>query len=317
MSLAGLNGTAMVTRGETVEVELARGHADAETGTECSARTRFQICSVSKQFAAAAAMLLVDSGQLDLHEPAGRWLPGGISPQITPHQLLSHTAGLPHWLEAPGLDPAEPMSSLERLAAIQQAPLRTEPGRVWHYSSPGYLLVGLIVERISGQPYPEFVAERILAPLKLTSTTVGGAPASFAARGYRDGQPVIPYDMDAMAGTGDIWSTAGDLTRFVTALHTGGLLTDASRQAMRTPHAPVHDEDPGEYPVITTGYGYGLYIATFGGHPAYYHHGDNPGFRSFAAWIPDRAASLVILANEENPGIETLFMPLIPAALQL
>jgi CubicO group peptidase (beta-lactamase class C family) len=317
MSLAAdLNGTAMVTRAGSVEVELAQGHADIEAGTECSAQTRFQLCSVSKQFAAAAAMLLVESGQLDLNEPAERWLTDGISSRITLHHLLSHTAGLPHWLEAPGLDPAEPVTSGERLAAIAQAPLRTEPGTEWHYSSPGFLLVGLIVARASGQPYPEFLAERILAPLKLTSTTIGGAPATLAARGYRDGRPVTPFDLDAMAGTGDIWSTAGDLTRFVTALHTGALLTDDSLRAMRTPHAPLHDEDAGEPSMITTGYGYGLFTGTFGGHPTYYHPGDNPGFRSFAAWIPDRAASLVVLANDENPGIETLVRPLLSVALE-
>src|ERR1700685_4300051 len=137
----GLNGTAMVTRAGSVEVELAQGPADIESGTECTVQTRFQLCSVSKQFAAAAALLLVESGQLDLNEPVERWLPGG-TPQwrrITLHHVLSHTAGLPHGLEGPGLDPAVPMSITERLAAVQQGPLRTEPGAQWHYSSPGFV----------------------------------------------------------------------------------------------------------------------------------------------------------------------------------
>src|SRR5271154_750100 len=119
---AGLNGTAMVTRAGSVAIELAQGLADIESGAECTTQTRFQLCSVSKQFAAAAALLLVESGQLDLNEPVERWLPGG-TPQwrrITLHHLLSHTAGLPHWLEGPGLDPAVPMSVTERLAAVQQ-----------------------------------------------------------------------------------------------------------------------------------------------------------------------------------------------------
>jgi CubicO group peptidase (beta-lactamase class C family) len=109
-------------------------------------------------------MLLIESGQLDLGEPVGRWLPGG-RPQwrrVTLHQLLSHTAGLPHWLEAPGLDPAEPMRISERLEIIQDTPLRTRPGAQWHYSSPGFVLAGFIVERASGRPYRDFLAERIL-----------------------------------------------------------------------------------------------------------------------------------------------------------
>jgi CubicO group peptidase (beta-lactamase class C family) len=310
----------MITRAGSVAAELAQGPADIESGAECSAQTRFQLCSVSKQFAAAAALLLVEAGQLDLNEPVEPWLPGGTPQwrQITLHHLLSHTAGLPHWLEAPGLDPAEPMSITERLAAVREGPLRTEPGTQWHYSSLGFVLVGLIVARASGQPYPEFLADRILSPLKLTSTTVGGVSAGAAvARGFRGGQPVPPWDLNAMPGTGDIWSTAGDLTRFVIALHSGELISAASLRAMCTPHAPLDDDDPGEPRMTTTGYGYGMFTGTFGGHPACYHPGDNPGYRSFAGWIPDRAASIVILVNseDEDASIEGLLRQLLPTAL--
>jgi CubicO group peptidase (beta-lactamase class C family) len=109
-------------------------------------------------------------------------------------------------------------------------PLRTEPGAQWHDSSPGFLLAGFILEQASGQPYREFLTERILSPLKLTQTTVGGAPG--AARGYRDAQPVAPWDLAAMPGTGDIWSTAGNLTRFTAALHFGELIAANSLRAM-------------------------------------------------------------------------------------
>lgn len=155
---------------------------------------------------------------------------------MTLHHVLSHTAGIPHWREASGLDPSEPMGISERLEAIQAAPLRAEPGAQWHYSSPGFLLAGLIVERASGRPYQEFITERILSPLRLSQTTVGGAPDG-AARGYKDGQPVAPFDLDAMPGTGDIWSTASDLTRFTRALHGGELMAASSLGAMCSTHA--------------------------------------------------------------------------------
>src|SRR5689334_23569393 len=300
-----LRGVAMVTRAGTVRTELAGGLADAAAAIPCTAQTRFQICSISKQFAAAAALLLAEAGRLALDDPVDRWLPGG-PPQwsrVTLHHLLSHTGGVPHWLEAPGLDPAEPAPPAERLAAIQAAPLRTAPGETWHYSSPGFVLVGLIVERASGQPYARFLTERILAPLGLAATSVGGAPPEPAARGYRDGAPVTPFDLGAMAGTGDIWSTAADLTRFTAALHAGKLITNESLHAMLTPHAPIEDDDE---TLITTGYGYGVFTGTSAGHAVFYHPADNPGYRSFSVWLPDQAASLVVLANDDGVRITEL-----------
>ena len=309
-----LRGVALVTRAGTVRTELAGGLADVAAGVPCTPATRFQLCSVSKQFAAVAALLLAEDGRLALDDPVDRWLPGG-PPQwsgVTLHHLLSHTAGVPHWLEAPGLDPAEPTPPGERLAAIQAAPLRTAPGQAWHYSSPGFVLVGLIVERASGQPYARFVTDRILTPLALTETTVGGSPPELAARGYRDGAPVTPFDLAAMTGTGDIWSTASDLTRFTAAVHTRTLITNVSVHAMLTPHAPIEDDDE---ILITTGYGYGMFTGIFAGQPAYYHPGDNPGYRSFAGWFPERAASIVVLSNDEGTDAIDLLRELLPAAL--
>jgi CubicO group peptidase (beta-lactamase class C family) len=314
-----LRGVALVTRGGTVRTELTGGLADAATGRPCTLQTRFQLCSISKQFAAVATLLLAEAGRLALDDPVDRWLPGG-PPQwsgVTLHHLLSHTAGVPHWLEAPGLDPAVPTPPAERLKAIQAAPLRplpadTAPGQAWHYSSPGFVLVGLIVERASGQPYARFLTDRILAPLDLTATSVGGPPPEPAARGYRDGEPVTPFDLAAMTGTGDIWSTAPDLTRFTAALHTKSLLTNESLHAMLTPHAPLDDDDE---TLITTGYGYGMFTGIFAGQPACYHPGDNPGYRSFAGWFPEQAASIVVLANDERIDAVDLLRELLPAAL--
>jgi CubicO group peptidase (beta-lactamase class C family) len=305
--VAGLRGAAMVTRSGSAATEVAGGLADIESGVPCASATRFQLCSVSKQFTAAAVMLLAESGQLDLQEPVTRWLPGSPPPwrQVTLHRLLSHTAGLPHWLEGPGLDPAEPMSISDRLTTIQATPLRTRPGTQWHYSSP---------EGASGQPYQELVTERILSPLQLTQTSAGGVPGA-AARGYRDGQPVPGWDPAAMPGTGDIWSTAGDLSRFTAALHSGELVTASSLRVMCTAHAALDDDDDSEPRLITTGYGYGMFTGTFAGHTAFYHPDDNPGYQAFAGWIPDQTASIVILLNDEATNLTGLLKQLLPAAL--
>ena len=317
-SIEGLRGAAIVTRGGRVTLEAAEGPADAKAGVECTPRTRFQIASVSKQFAAVAALLLAESGQLDLAEPVTRWLPGG-PPQwkrVTLHHLLTHTAGVRHWDDAPGFDPSQPMDLAERVALIQQAPLLTEPGTRWQYSSPGYVLAGYVVAQASGQPYPSLLTEQILVPLGLTATSSGDIPAGAAARGYRDAQPVTPWPLSTMSGTGDICSTVGDMARFTAAVHSGSLLAPRSLQVMITPHAPVPDDQGTSDGWVTCdGYGYGQFIGRIAGHPACLHPGDNPGYQSLAVWLPGREACVVILSNDEAADIEALLRQLIPVAL--
>src|SRR5262249_55265524 len=118
------------------------------------------------------------AGKLDLAEPVVRWLPG-CPPQwqrVSVHHLLTHTAGVRHWGDTSGFDASQRMDIAERVALIQQAPLLSDPGARWHYSSPGYLLVGQVVEQASGQPYAGFLAREVLVPLRLTSTCVGCTP---------------------------------------------------------------------------------------------------------------------------------------------
>jgi CubicO group peptidase (beta-lactamase class C family) len=318
-SVEGLRGAAIVTCSGRVELAVASGLADTEAGTGCTPQTRFQISSISKQFAAVAAMLLAESGQLDLAEPVARWLPGG-PPQwqrVTLHHLLTHTAGVHHWGEAPGFDPSQPMDLAERVALIQQAPLLTEPGTRWQYSSPGYLLAGHIMTQATGQPYAGFLTEKILAPLELTATSVGGLPTgAVAARGYRDGKPVTPWPLSNMPGTGDMCSTVGDLARFTAAVHSGSLISERSVHAMITPHISLPDgQSTSDGWATFDGYGYGHYIGRIAGRTAYLHTGDNPGYQSLAVWLPGAAACIVILSNDEAADTEALLRQLLPAAL--
>lgn len=102
------------------------------------------------------------------------------------------------------------------------------------------MLAGYIVAQASGQPYPNFLAGQVLAPLGLTATTSGEVPAcAAAAGGFHDGKPVAPWPLSTMPGTGDIYATVGDLARFITAVHSGSLIAPHSVQAMITPHASL------------------------------------------------------------------------------
>jgi CubicO group peptidase (beta-lactamase class C family) len=318
-AVKGLRGAAIVTRAGRIRLEVAIGLADAQTGLKCTPETRFQICSISKQFTAVAVMLLAESGWLDVAEPVARWLPG-CPPQwerVTTHHLLTHTAGVRHWGDAPGFDASLAMDPAERVALIQQAPLLAHPGARWQYSSPGYLLVAHIVEQAGGQPYADFLTEQILVPLGLTSTSVGSLLREAVARGYRGDQPVSPWPLSTMAGTGDICSTVGDVARFTSAVHSGSLIGPQSRQAMLTPSMPLPDgETSSDGWPSCHGYGYGHYLGRIGGHAAFLHTGDNPGYRSVAVWLPDQEGCVVVLSNDEATETGDLLRQLVPVAVE-
>ena len=203
-SISGFSGSLLVARDGVAVLSASAGDADVVSGTQCSAATRYQIASVSKQFTAAAVMLQVDDGAVRLDDPIGRYLPG-CAPQwrdLTLHQLLSHTSGLAHWTALADFDvtrPGPPDEFLERFATV---PLRSAPGEAWSYSSPGYLLAARVVEAVSGAAYADVLTRRILRPAGLAATSVGSAPPEPVAWGYRDGNRVDVAQFAAIPGTG-------------------------------------------------------------------------------------------------------------------
>jgi CubicO group peptidase (beta-lactamase class C family) len=266
-------------------------------------RTRFQVASVSKQFTAAAVLLLAERGVLAVGDPADRWLAAGPPgwDRVTVHHLLTHTSGLPHWRDLPGLDLSAPASAAELLGRLRSAGLLFAPGRRHSYSSPGYVLLANIVEQAAGLPYAQFLAGEIFASLGMTATFAGNpAGQPDLAHGHRDGRPIRSWDLDtANKGTGDVWSTAPDLAAWDQALARGEFLATASRQAMLTAHTPV-DEDYG-LPIRPYGYGYGWFLGTGpGGRTVIYHPGDNAGFLALNAWFPDHDTRLIMLTNDET-----------------
>jgi CubicO group peptidase (beta-lactamase class C family) len=293
-------GVTLLQRGTEDLVAVASGTTGADPDTACTLTTQFQIASVTKQFTAVAVLLLADRGLLSVDDPVHRWLddcPPAWNP-ITLHHLLSHSAGLVHWPGLPGVDVAKPVETSEKLRIFGAAPLLSPPGERFSYSSPGYVLLAHIIERVTGCPYGTFVAHEIFEPLGMAATFDGNANGRPGlAVGHQDGQPVAPFDLDTLGhGTGSLWSVAGDLARWDRALAAGELLSEAARQAMFTVHAPVEDDDG---MIRTEGYGYGWFIGSAtGGRRLYYHPGDNPGFRSLNAWFPGDDVRLAALSNE-------------------
>lgn len=300
-----LSGVAVARRGGVIVTELAAGVADRDLGLPCTLETRFQIASVSKQFTAAAVLLLASQSRLSLDDPVSRWF-GGI-PQdwqaITVHHLLAHISGLGHWEDFPALDMYRPIEPARELSMFQQLPLLSAPGSRYHYSSPGYVLLAWIVEKTGGQPYASFLADRIFTPLGMHTASAGDPPGGAGmARGYRAGEPVPSFELANGIGAGDIWCTAPDLLRWDEAIASGGLLPARLREAMLTQHA-VLDTPATREGWSITGYGYGWQIGTVLGRRAYLHTGDNTGYLAVNVWLPDEQIAFAVLTNDEATDI--------------
>ncbi|HEY0935628.1 MAG TPA: serine hydrolase domain-containing protein, partial [Trebonia sp.] len=178
MYVDGMSGVAVAARGGVTVAQRAGGPANRATGTACTPETRFQIASVSKQFTAAAVLLLAGQARLSLDDPVSRWLSG--SPQaweaIKIRHLLSHTAGLGHWSHFPALNLYRPVEPAEERAIFQRGALKFAPGSRYGYSSPGYVLLAWIVEQAGDQPYASFLADRIFTPLGMRTAAAGERP---------------------------------------------------------------------------------------------------------------------------------------------
>ncbi len=310
-----LSGAALLERGREELVAATGGTTGTSPDAPCTLDTRFQVASVSKLFTAAAVLLLADRGALAVTDPVRNWL-DGCPPtwdQVLVHHLLSNSAGLPHWHELPELDLTRPVDLDQLLALMAATPLLAPPGARYSYSSPGFVLLGRIIERASGQSYGSFLDQEVFGPLGLTETFNGspGTRAGLAAGRY-DGAAVPSVELDTVSlGTGSIWSTVGDLTRWGRALSRGELLSGAARQAMFSVQVPVLDDDG---LIRTEGYGYGCFIATADGRRLLYHPGDQPGFRSIAAWFPDDDVRLAIVSNDGASDLDPLTHDLILVA---
>ena len=259
--------------------------------------TQYRIGSLTKTFVAVLIMRLRDEGRLDLADPVGKFLDDVPVANLTIAQLLSHTAGLtsesggPWWERTPG-------SVRPALAdVLDHPPLRHPPGRVFHYSNPGFALLGGVVGRLRGHGWDIALEQEILAPLGMTRTSL--LPAEPHARGFA----VHPWadvmqlehveETGHMAPAGQIWSTAADLCRFGGFLLSGDarVLPAATVAEMATlSSAPGGDS-------WDSGYGLGLQVIKREGRVMYGHTGTMPGFVS-ALWVC-RAEGLgaVVLSN--------------------
>lgn len=287
------SGNVVFFREGQIVCDESRGLANQSWGVPNAGNTRFAIGSVTKQFTAAAILLLQEQGRLktsDLVSLYYKQAPAAWK-NITVRELLLHSSGLPEELFASGTPGFEhgSHSPKEVVQAAAQKPLTATPGTRTAYNNTEYVLLGLIIERVSGQDYLSFLKQHIFGPLGMTDTGVGWLPSVIPRRasGYTavgsDSEEAEAFSGTALGGAGGMFSTGADLARWLIALHGGRLLKPESYREMTTADAD--------------GFGYGLNVSTQYGLQDIGHVGDVPGFHVSTEYFPARKSGIIVLTN--------------------
>jgi len=291
---------AVVTHGR---IAYAQAYGAARLDPRVAARPDmpYAMGSISKQFTASAVLLLQQEGKLSLDDPVSRYIPGLTQGnQVTIRELLSHTSGYqdfwPQDYVPPSMEhPITPQGILDHWA---KQPLDFPPGTRWQYSNTNFVIAALIVQKVSGTPFFQFLRERILTPLKLTSAVDFDAngPASTPPAGYmRYGlgplRPAPATGPGWMFGAGELAMTASDLARWDISIIDQSLLAPASYRALTTTTLLKSG--------ASTGYGLGVDVGLDAGHRIIEHNGEVSGFTAENIVFPDDSAAVVVLTNQD------------------
>ncbi len=298
-----------VLRGSETIVSRGYGLANREQNTPATAQTVYRIGSVTKQFTAAAILQQVEQGKLELDTPISEYVPEYAPPgeaTITLRQLLAQTSGIATYTEPPvarAFAGKQALSHADVVSALNKQSLNFAPGSRFEYSNSNYYLLGLILERATGQPYAVYLRQHLLQPAGLTSTTYCGPGATTPVQGYNAAgeelRPAPPLQMDWPYAAGALCSTVADLAAWNHALSHGRIISPALYQRMAAP-ATLQDDS-------RTAYGLGLRIDTLKGHLHVWHGGELPGYTGVLSWYPQDSLTIVILTNRgANPTVPEL-----------
>jgi D-alanyl-D-alanine carboxypeptidase len=299
----GPGGAVIVVKDGDVVFRAARGMADMELGIPLEPGHVFRLGSITKQFTAAAIMKLADEGKLSVDDEITRFLPDYPTQghTITIEHLLTHTSGIFSYTNIPGYmagpEIRADLTTEELIEVFDDLPMQFAPGTRWEYSNSAYVLLGAIIEKVSGQSYAEYVREHLFKPLGMDRSHYGGHQIiPGRVQGYGEGPDGIvnaPYlSMTQPHAAGSLLSTVDDLARWNAGLFGGDVISAESLERMTTDFTLTDGEG--------TGYGYGLAIGTFRGEPSISHGGGIHGFATYGMWLPDSGVYVAVLSN--NPG---------------
>jgi len=286
-------GSVLVAKGGEVLLSKGYGSANLEWDVPNSPATKFRLGSITKQFTAASILLLQERGKLNVNDPVSKHMADAPAAwdKVTIYNLLTHTSGIPSFTGFPEYPKWEPFATTaaEAVARFRDKPLDFAPGEKWSYSNSGYLLLGYLIEKITGGSYEKFVRENIFTPLGMRDSGYdsNSAVISHRASGYVHGAGGLEnagyINMTIPHAAGALYSTTEDLLKWEQGLFGGKLLSAASLKTMTTPFK--HD------------YACGLGVATKDGRTVIEHGGGIEGFNTQLTYYPEDKLTVVVLAN--------------------
>jgi CubicO group peptidase (beta-lactamase class C family) len=290
------SGTVLIARAGTVLLRKGYGWSGDRNGTPNAPETKFHLASISKQFTAMAILLLQADGKLKVQDRLCTYIPACPRAwrNITLHQLLTHTSGIPDYMSFANFDALQgyAVTPAQLITRFKYRRLNFTPGTRWRYSNSGYVLLGYIVERVSGMSYDAFLHQRIFDPLGMSNTDYdhGQAINKPLAYGFDDSGPADYMNMSVAYAAGGLYSTVDDLYQWDQALYTTTLASQDLLNLMFTPYVNV----PGR----NADYGYGWFLGKRQGVPTIEHPGSLDDFSTLIVRIPQDQTTLIILCNE-------------------
>jgi len=320
----------MVKQDGRVVYERGYGLKELRAGSRIDAKTNFRLASVTKQFTAMAVMLLAHDKKVRYETTVGEIFSGfpEYGKKITVRQLLNHTSGLPDYEDlmaaeekgkGPIWSPEKQIEDAEVLALLEKEKSgRFAPGTKWAYSNSGYVLLGMIVAKVSGKSYGDFLRERIFAPLKMTDTVVfqkGKNVVPNRAYGHsKDANGFKETDQSstsATLGDGGIYSSVDDLSKWDDALENHALLSEEEMKPALEPakfggagNAVLPDDAPAGLRGAPVEYGFGWFLDPYKGQERMWHYGDTMGFKTAIQRFTKERLTVIVLCNRTDldPG---------------
>ena len=295
----------IVARGGEVLFHSAYGMAELELGIPLEPDMVLELGSITKQFTAAAIMMLAEQDKLSVGDPISKFLPdypGGDG--ITVEHLLTHTSGIVSYTGIPGYMTTEVRKDVtvdELIDVFKDLPVEFAPGDQWKYNNSGYILLGAIIEKASGKSYAEFIQENIFDPLGMKNSYYGSNSRIIPrrARGYEGGSGEYVnaryLSMTQPYAAGSLLSTVEDLLRWNRGLFGGTLLRPESVEQMTRRYTLNDGEE--------TSYGYGLGISDVRDRRAIAHGGGIFGFVTHGVYLPDDDVYVALLSNNSGGGV--------------